>query len=134
MWKVRRLEDADRIVLRLSGRLECGQLNELEDVFASEAAVQPLILDLTDIRLVDKDAVHFLAEWEASGASLRNCPAYIREWIAAENAAKMSYSVTKVTRSRNHSASDKSGHSQSSRESDRLANRRLIVEPPESPT
>jgi len=41
---------------------------------------------LKDVRLVDQDAVTFLAECEASGARLRNCPAYIRNWIGSEEA------------------------------------------------
>jgi ABC-type transporter Mla MlaB component len=91
MWKVRRVQAQDRIVLSLSGRLEGEQLNELEKVFASEPVFQNLTLDLTGIRLVDRDAVRFLANCEAHGASLRNCPAYIREWISAENQSESSF-------------------------------------------
>jgi len=86
MWKVKRVKVQDRIVLSLSGRLQGEQLNELQKVLASEAADQKLVLDLKDVRLVDQDAVTFLAECEASGASLRNCPAYIRNWIGSEEA------------------------------------------------
>jgi anti-anti-sigma regulatory factor len=55
MWKVRRIEDGGRIVLRLSGRFEGEQLNGLQEVFASEAGSPTLILDLSDLRLVDED-------------------------------------------------------------------------------
>ena len=84
MWKVKRVQAQDRIVLSLSGRLRGEQLNELQEVLASETADQKLVLDLKDVRLVDQDAVTFLAECEASGASLRNCPFYIRNWIDTE--------------------------------------------------
>jgi anti-anti-sigma regulatory factor len=90
MWKVRRVQNGDGIILRLMGRLEGDQLNELEDVFASEAAFRGLTLDLADVRLVDQDAVHFLADCEARGARLQNCPAYIREWIGAAKTARES--------------------------------------------
>src|SRR5579862_1479003 len=90
MWKVKRVEERGRIVLRLIGRLEGDQLSELEDAFASEIAIQSLILDLEEVRLVDHDAVRFLADCEARGAELQNCPAYIREWIAAEKASRES--------------------------------------------
>jgi len=43
-----------------------------------------VVLDLKDIKLVNRDAVKFLAHCEADGARLENCPAYIREWIARE--------------------------------------------------
>jgi hypothetical protein len=37
-----------------------------------------LILDIREVRLVDRDAIAFLSH---CGAELRNCPLYIREWI-----------------------------------------------------
>ncbi len=90
MWIIRRVEDGDRVVLSLSGRLEGEQLSELQEVFALEAEQQNLVVDLKDLRLVDQDAVRFLADCETGGASLRNCPAYIREWIGAVQAARES--------------------------------------------
>jgi hypothetical protein len=39
------------------------------------------------MKLVDRDAVLFLALSEATGAKLRNCSAYIREWITQERSA-----------------------------------------------
>ena len=78
MWKIRRVEEQGRIVLKLIGRLEGDELKELEHACASETAIQSLILDLVDVRLVDQDAVRFLADCEARGARLQNCPAYIR--------------------------------------------------------
>jgi hypothetical protein len=45
-----------------------------------------VILDLTDLILADRDAVRFLREHEARGrVVLRNCPAYVRTWMAGEN-------------------------------------------------
>jgi hypothetical protein len=41
-------------------------------------------LDLTEVKLVDRDAVTLLARTEGNGIELRNCPAYIREWITRE--------------------------------------------------
>ena len=38
-------------------------------------------IDLTDVLLVDREAVKFLALRESNGDELRNCPAYIREWV-----------------------------------------------------
>jgi hypothetical protein len=39
---------------------------------------------LKDLTLVDQDAVTFLRRCEADNITLRNCPAYIREWITRE--------------------------------------------------
>jgi len=84
MWKVQRLPDDGFVVLRLSGRLEGEQLSELQEAFQSVAANQDLVLDLKEVRLVDQEAVSFLAGCEADGAKIRNCPGYIREWISRE--------------------------------------------------
>jgi hypothetical protein len=42
------------------------------------------VLDLKDVVLVDRDIVRFLRAREHGGIVLRNCPPYIREWIARE--------------------------------------------------
>jgi hypothetical protein len=41
-------------------------------------------IDLKDVLLVDLEAVRLLAFSEFNGLELRNCPAYIREWITRE--------------------------------------------------
>jgi hypothetical protein len=49
---------------------------------------------LTDILLVDREAVGFLASLESTGTELRNCPAYIREWITRERVGKNELAAT----------------------------------------
>jgi hypothetical protein len=39
---------------------------------------------LEDLTLVDQDVVSFLRRCEAGSIQLKNCPAYIREWITGE--------------------------------------------------
>jgi hypothetical protein len=70
-----------RVVFKLSGRIEAGDLNELRELFALETAGQQLVLDLRDVTLVNQDAIKFLSSCEADSITLENCPAYIREWI-----------------------------------------------------
>ncbi len=43
-------------------------------------------IDLKSVLLVDREVAKFLAVSEANGIELRNCPAYIREWVARERA------------------------------------------------
>ena len=54
---------------------------ELQNLVDFAAAKNTVVLDLTEVRLVDREAVQFLARCEAEGVELNNCPAYIREWI-----------------------------------------------------
>jgi hypothetical protein len=43
-----------------------------------------MALDLRDLLLVDREAVKLLAFHESNGAELKNCRAYIREWVTKE--------------------------------------------------
>jgi hypothetical protein len=43
-----------------------------------------IALDLKELTLVDQDAVRFVVRCEADNIQLKNCPAYIREWITRE--------------------------------------------------
>jgi hypothetical protein len=43
-------------------------------------------IDLKDVLLVDREAINLLAMCESNGVELRNCPAYIREWVTRERA------------------------------------------------
>jgi ABC-type transporter Mla MlaB component len=84
MWKVQRLADDEFVVLTVSGHLESEQLTELQKAVAAEAGDQNVVLDLKEVRLVDRETVSFLANCEANGTRLCNCPAYIREWFGNE--------------------------------------------------
>jgi anti-anti-sigma regulatory factor len=83
MLKIERKTNGD-VVLRLSGRLGADNIEELSAALAAEPAGQILVLDLEDVVLVDREAIRFLRGREGDGVALRNCPPYIREWIARE--------------------------------------------------
>jgi anti-anti-sigma regulatory factor len=85
MLRVQKATNGETI-LTLSGRMSLENVTEFEAVLKSEADGRRIILDLKDLTLVDRDAVKFLARCEADGIELRNCPAYVREWIRRERA------------------------------------------------
>ena len=72
----------DRVVLRVSGRIEAENVDTLREVLAQEKS--GVVIDLREVVLVDRDVVSFLAVSEKNGIELRNCPAYIREWVDRE--------------------------------------------------
>ena len=72
----------DGVVLRVSGRIQAEHVYTLRTSIGRETG--ELAIDLSDVLLVARDAVRFLAVSEANGIELRNCPAYIREWVARE--------------------------------------------------
>jgi hypothetical protein len=83
MLKITRAANGE-VVIKLSGRMGTENLGELEKLVSAEADGRRIILDLKDLKLVDQDAVNFLRRCEGGSIQLKNCPAYIREWITGE--------------------------------------------------
>ena len=83
MLKIQRKANGD-VVFTLSGRLQADNVSELSALLASERSGRGPVLDLKDLLLVDRDVVRFLQACEGNGITLRNCPPYIRAWIARE--------------------------------------------------
>ena len=71
-------------VFNLVGRFEAEHIEELEDLLGLQKEARPVVLDLQEVRLADREAVKFLARCEARGVQLENCPAYIRQWVGKE--------------------------------------------------
>jgi|SRR5215469_13246623 len=69
----------DLVILRISGRITGQDVDMLRALLERER--NAVAIDLTDVLLVDREAVKFLALRESNGDELRNCPAYIREWV-----------------------------------------------------
>ena len=88
MLKIQRVADEAGVLFTLSGRIQGDDVAELQRLFALEAAGCRLMLDLQEVKLVDRDAVQFLARCEADGMTLAHCPAYIRRWIVRERDGK----------------------------------------------
>ena len=87
MLKIQRSSNGE-VIFTLAGRMDAEQVAEMEALLGSEASTREIVLDLKDLTLVDRDAVRFLERCEADRIKLKNCPAYIREWIARERDAR----------------------------------------------
>jgi hypothetical protein len=83
MLKIQRAANGE-VVFTVSGRLEADNVGELSALLAAEPGGRTFVLDLKDLVLVDRDAVHFLRRCERDSIVLRNCPPYIRAWMARE--------------------------------------------------
>jgi anti-anti-sigma regulatory factor len=83
MLKIQRTSNG-QVVIALSGRIDAEHVAELETYIRAEANAQPIVLDLKDVTLVGQDAVSLLERCEADGVTLRNCAAYVREWITRQ--------------------------------------------------
>ena len=72
------------VVFSVSGRLESDNQRELSTLLELEPSGSAITLELQDLVLVDVDAVGFLRACETKGIALRNCPPYIRAWMASQ--------------------------------------------------
>ena len=72
------------VVFKVSGQLTEGNVAEIGTLIGAERKGSRIVLDLTDLRSVDGEAVKFLEKCEADSIKLKNCGLYIRERIRRE--------------------------------------------------
>jgi len=82
MLRIQELDSGDLVTFVLSGRIQKEDLEELKSLV--EKHNKAVVLDLKEVKLVDRDAVRFLASFETGQAKITNCPPFIREWIRSE--------------------------------------------------
>jgi anti-anti-sigma regulatory factor len=86
MLRIQRTTDCAAIVLTVSGRLDRENVSELCESLDAIPSGEAVVLDLRDLVLADRTVVRLLREFEAcQRIVLRNCPGYIRIWMAAED-------------------------------------------------
>jgi anti-anti-sigma regulatory factor len=78
------------VVFKVSGQLNEENVAEIGTLIGAEKKGSRIVLDLTDLRSVDGEAVKFLEKWEADSIKLKNCGLYIREWIRRERLERKS--------------------------------------------
>jgi hypothetical protein len=83
MLRIQRSANGE-VVFTLSGQMDEEPIAELETLISSEENGRRIILDLKDLTLVTENAIAFLERCEANSITLKNCPAYVREWINAQ--------------------------------------------------
>lgn len=81
--KIQRSNQNDNTIFNLCGQIDVKELPELQRLLAADAQ-KYVILDLKEVNLVDREALRFLARCEGNGIKVKNCPAYIREWLLRE--------------------------------------------------
>ena len=83
MLKILRTTVGNSVIFVVCGRIEAEHLGELRTLL--EAERHSIALDLKEVTLVDRETVRFLARCEGQKIELRNCPAYVRQWIETED-------------------------------------------------
>ena len=80
--KIEKYADGNSTTIRLIGRMQAEQLEELAKQIRESGPA--ITLDLEEVTLVDVEIVRFLGNCESQGATLLNCSSYIRDWIGKE--------------------------------------------------
>jgi len=84
MLRIEKESDGCVTRLLLSGRIQSNRISCIRS--AMNDGCKPIILDLSEVTLVDAGAVRFLIGCEEEGVELENCPPYVREWMVRERA------------------------------------------------
>ena len=85
--RIQKSIESDLVVFNLTGRIQAVDVPGLLTLLSEDSSPRGTVLDLEQVKLVDRDAVLFLVLSEATGIKLRSCSAYIREWITQEKLA-----------------------------------------------
>jgi len=80
--RIEKISDGRLVILHLRGRLQSEHVEELRTHIGGTA--HGVVLDLEEVKLVDREAVCFLASCEEEGVQLSQCSPYIREGINRE--------------------------------------------------
>jgi len=81
--KIQRMVKRNGAIFSLCGRIDAKEVPELQRLMAAEGQ-KYVVLDLKEVKLIDREALRFLASCKENGIKVENCPAYIREWILRE--------------------------------------------------
>ena len=84
MLKIETDCDECALRLRLSGRIQSDLIASIRSAMGDGSARK--ILDLSEVTMVDLEAIRFLISCENDGIELVGCPLYVREWIFRERA------------------------------------------------
>ena len=80
-WRIDQLSTEQGLVLYISGRLAADDLDVVRTALDGD---QVVAIELAEVELVSRDVVNLLVHAHDEGIELRNCPAYIQEWITNE--------------------------------------------------
>jgi len=86
MLKIQQKADRGAIMLTVSGRLDAENVRNCASLLDAIQSTRDRCAGLQDLVLADRAVVRLLREFEErKRIVLRNCPSYIRIWMAAED-------------------------------------------------
>src|SRR5258707_8140505 len=76
------------VVFKVSGQLNAENVAEIGTLIEAEKKGSRIVLDLTDLRSVDGEAVKIFEKWETDSIKLKNCGLYLPEGNRGERLGK----------------------------------------------
>src|SRR5271155_2391542 len=80
--KIERDSRKGKTTIFLIGRFDSEHLEELKTQISTSSP--RIVLDLSEVTIVDVEVVRFLVVCKARGAKIVHCSRYIREWMVRE--------------------------------------------------
>jgi len=81
-YKITTRPDEQFVTILLNGKFSEDSLAELDESIAAARGVnQTVVMDLSEVTLVDRKAVEYLADQNSHNVRIVNCPVYLRRWI-----------------------------------------------------
>ena len=70
------------VTILLNGKFSEDSLAALDESIAAARGVnQEVVMDLSEVTLVDRKALQYLADQTSQNVRIVNCPVYLRRWI-----------------------------------------------------
>jgi len=85
MLKIEKETDGGVTILRLSGRIRSDRIACIRQALDGKGAGK-IMLDLSDVTILDIEGVRFLLGCEDEGIDVTQCPPWVREWMSRERA------------------------------------------------
>ena len=80
--KIEKASERGKITVRLSGQFQAEHIADLNNQLQDSG--RRIVLDLTEVTVVDVEVVRFFGACEDHGVKFMHCPRYIREWMDRE--------------------------------------------------
>ena len=78
------VQQSGAVTLGVGGNVSKAALPEIDRFIASERKQKRVVIDLSEVTLLDHAAARFYNEKLRLGVELVNCPCYIRHWISPQ--------------------------------------------------
>jgi anti-anti-sigma regulatory factor len=81
-YKITTRPSGELVTILLNGKFSEDALAALdESIAAARGANQQVVMDLSEVTLVDRKTVQYLVNQTSHNVRIVNCPVYLRRWI-----------------------------------------------------